>query len=212
MDTASRAADFHFYEPSQGHGLRHNPFKSIVAPRPIGWISTRSKAGVFNLAPYSYFNAFCDAPPIIGFASSAEKKDSLRNVRETGEFAFNLVTRALAEQMNATSATVGPEVSEFALAGLTPVASRIIAAPRVAESPVSFECKCTEILQLKSASGEKVPSWLVLGEVVAVHIDKALLRDGIYDTAAAQHLARGGGLADYFLVEESTMLRMTRPA
>lgn len=212
MDTASRAADFHFYEPSQGHGLRHNPFKSIVAPRPIGWISTRSKAGVFNLAPYSYFNAFCDAPPIIGFASSAEKKDSLRNVRETGEFAFNLVTRALAEQMNATSATVGPEVSEFALAGLTPVASRIIAAPRVAESPVSFECKCTEILQLKSASGEKVPSWLVLGEVVAVHIDKALLRDGIYDTAGAQHLARGGGLADYFWVEESTMLRMTRPA
>ena len=212
MDSASTAADFHFYEPGKGHGLRHNPFKSIVAPRPIGWISSRSKAGVFNLAPYSYFNAFCDAPPIIGFASSAEKKDSLRNVRETGEFAFNLVTRALAEQMNATSATVGPEVSEFALAGLTPVASRIIAVPRVAESPVSFECKCTEILQLKSASGEKVPSWLVLGEVVAVHIDKALLRDGAYDTAAAQHLARGGGLADYFWVEESTMLRMTRPA
>ena len=108
MDSASTAADFHFYEPGKGHGLRHNPFKSIVAPRPIGWISSRSKAGVFNLAPYSYFNAFCDAPPIIGFASSAEKKDSLRNVRETGEFAFNLVTRALAEQMNATSATVGP--------------------------------------------------------------------------------------------------------
>jgi flavin reductase (DIM6/NTAB) family NADH-FMN oxidoreductase RutF len=212
MDTAGAVADFHFYEPAKGHGLRHNPFKSIVAPRPIGWISTRSKAGVFNLAPYSFFNAFADAPPIIGFSTSFQKKDSLRNVEETGEFAFNLVTRGLAEQMNATSASVGPEVSEFGLAGLTPVASRIIAAPRVGESPVSFECKCTEIIQLKSASGEKVPSWLVLGEVVAVYIDKALLRDGVYDTAAAQHLARGGGLADYFWVEESTMLRMARPA
>lgn len=211
MDAASVEADFHFYEPGKGHGLRHNPFKSIVAPRPIGWISSRSKAGVFNLAPYSFFNAFSDAPPIIGFSTSAHKKDTINNVEQTGEFAFNLVTRRLAEQMNATSASVGPEVSEFALAGLTPAASRIIAAPRVAESPVSFECKCTQILQLKSANGEKVPSWLVLGEVVAVHIDKALLRDGIYDTAAAQHLARGGGLADYFWVEESTMLRMTRP-
>lgn len=211
MDSARLATDFHFYEPGKGHGLRHNPFKSIVAPRPIGWISTRSKAGVFNLAPYSYFNAFCDAPPIIGFASSAERKDSLRNVRETGEFAFNLVTRSLAEQMNATSATVGPDVSEFGLAGLTPAASRIVAAPRVAQSPVSFECKCTEILQLKSASGEKVPSWLVLGEVVAVHIDKVLLPGGIYDTASAQHLARGGGLADYFWVEENTRMRMIRP-
>ena len=212
MDTAAKPADFHFYEPAKGHGLRHNPFKAIIAPRPIGWISTRSKAGIFNLAPYSYFNAFCDSPPIIGFASSAEGKDSLRNVRETGEFGFNLVTRALATQMNSTSATVGPDVSEFGLAGLTPAASRLIAAPRVAESPVSFECKCTEIHQLKSAAGEPIPSWLVLGEVVAVYIDKALLRDGIYDTAAAQHLARAGGLGDYFWVEQDTKLHMTRPA
>lgn len=211
MDTPDAVADFHFYEPAKGHGLRFNPFKSIIAPRPIGWISTRSPDGVFNLAPYSYFNAFADAPPIIGFSTSFHKKDSLRNAEQTGEFAFNLVTRGLAEQMNATSASVGPEVSEFGLAGLTPAASRIIAAPRVAESPVSFECKCTEILQLKTASGEKAPFWLVLGEVVAVHIDKALLPDGVYDTAAAQHLARGGGLADYFWVEQSTMLRMTRP-
>ncbi|HVY07830.1 MAG TPA: flavin reductase family protein [Burkholderiales bacterium] len=212
MDSAAKTADFHFYEPSKGHGLRFNPFKAIVAPRPIGWISTRSRSGIFNLAPYSYFNAFCDSPPIIGFASSAEGKDSLRNVRETGEFAFNLVTRALAEQMNATSATVAPEVSEFELSGLTPAPSRIISAPRVAESPVSFECKCTEIHQLKSAAGESIPSWLALGEVVAVHIDKAFLRDGIYDTAAAQHLARAGGLGDYFWVEAATHMGMKRPA
>ncbi len=211
MDTVDKAAEFHFYEPSKGHGLSHNPFKAIIAPRPIGWISTRSKTGIFNLAPYSYFNAFCDSPPIIGFASSLEKKDSLRNVRETGEFGFNLVTRRLAEQMNATSASVGPEVSEFGLAGLTPVASRLIGAPRVAESPVSFECKCTEIIQLKSASGEKVPSWLVLGEVVAVHIDKALLKNGDYDTAAAQHLARAGGLGDYFWLDADKKMHMPRP-
>lgn len=205
------SSHFHFYEPGKGHGLRHNPFKAIVAPRPIGWISSCSATGVLNLAPYSFFNAFSDVPPIVGFACNGQKKDSVRNVEQTGDFAFNLVTRKLAEEMNATSASVAPEVSEFELAGLTPAQSRIISAPRVAESPVSFECKCTEILQLKAADGHKVPAWLVLGEVVAVHIDTSLLRDGIYDTAAAQHLARGGGLSDYFWVGEETLLRMTRP-
>ena len=203
--------DFHWYEPGRGHGLRHNPFKSIVAPRPIGWIATRSEAGVFNLAPYSFFNAFCDAPPIVGFSCAGHRKDTVRNVERTREFTFNLVTRKLAEAMNATSAPVSPDVSEFELARLTPVPSRLVSAPRVAESPVSFECKCTEILQLKSADGSEVPAWLVMGEVVAVHIDKALLPDGVYDTAAAQHLARGGGLADYFWVGEETRMSMTRP-
>jgi len=203
--------DFHWYEPGKGHGLRHNPFKAIVAPRPIGWISSRSATGTFNLAPYSFFNAFCDVPPIVGFACTAQRKDTVNNVERIGEFAFNLVTRKLAEKMNATLAPVAPDVSEFDLAGVSPISSRIISVPRVAESPVSFECKCTQILQLKSASGNEVPAWLVLGEVVAVHIDKTLLLDGVYDTAAAQHLARGGGLSDYFWVGEETLLRMTRP-
>lgn len=205
-------SDFHFYEPAKGHGLRHNPFKSIVAPRPIGWISTRSATGVFNVAPYSFFNAFNDDPPILGFSCGGQHKDTLRNVEATGEFAFNVVTRALAAAMNATSASVGPEVSEFELAGLTPAPSRLIGAPRVAESPVSFECKSIEVRQLRSASGTPVEAWLVLGEVVAVHIDKALLRDGIYDTAIAQQLARGGGAEDYFWMSEETRLRMTRPS
>jgi len=205
-------SDFHFYEPAKGHGLRHNPFKAIVAPRPIGWISSRSDAGVLNLAPYSFFNAFCDAPPIIGFACASDNRDTLHNVEQTGEFGFNLVTRALAEKMNATSASVAPDVDEFALAGLTPAVSRMIAVPRVAESPVSFECRRTDILRLKAADGTPAPAWLVLGEVVAVHIDKALLRDGIYDTAAAQHLARAGGLGDYFWVSADTMMQMKRPA
>ena len=200
----------HFYEPRHGHGLPHDPFNAIVGPRPIGWISTRSASGVNNLAPYSFFNAFNYVPPIIGFASIGYK-DTLRNIEETGEFVWNLTTRALAEAMNQSCAAVGPEVSEFALAGLTPLASTVVAPPRVAESPVTFECKRTQILQLQGADGAQVDTWLVLGEVVAVHIDKSLLKDGVYDTAAAGHVLRGGGPADYFTVGPEQLFRMHRP-
>ncbi len=198
------------YQPRQGHGLPHDPFNAIVGPRPIGWISTRSASGVNNLAPYSFFNAFNYVPPIIGFASIGYK-DTLRNVEETGEFVWNLTTRALAEAMNQSCASVGPEVSEFVLAGLTPLASTVVAPPRVAESPVTFECKRTQILQLQGADGAQVETWLVLGEVVAVHIDQALLKDGVYDTAAAGHVLRGGGPADYFTVGPEQLFRMHRP-
>ncbi len=201
----------HFYEPRHGHGLPHDPFNAIVGPRPIGWISTRSASGAVNLAPYSFFNAFNYTPPIVGFASIGYK-DTVRNAEQTGEFAWNLVTRPLAEAMNQTCAAVPPEVDEFTLAGLTPVASRLIAVPRVLESPVSFECRCTQIIQLQGASGEQVPTWLVLGEVVAVHIAQALLKDGIYDTAAAGHVLRGGGPADYFTVGPEQLFHMRRPA
>ncbi len=198
------------YQPRLGHGLPHDPFNAIVGPRPIGWISTRSASGVNNLAPYSFFNAFNYVPPIIGFASIGYK-DTLRNIEETGEFVWNLTTRALAEAMNQSCAAVGPDVSEFALAGLTPLASTLVAPPRVAESPVTFECKRTQILQLQGADGAQVETWLVLGEVVAVHIDKALLKDGVYDTAAAGHVLRGGGPADYFTVGPEQLFRMHRP-
>jgi flavin reductase (DIM6/NTAB) family NADH-FMN oxidoreductase RutF len=184
----------HYYEPRDGHGLRHDPFNAIVGPRPIGWISTRSAAGALNLAPYSFFNAFNYTPPIVGFASIGHK-DTLRNIEQTGEFAWNLVTAPLAQAMNQTCAPVPPEVSEFELAGLTPVASRVISVPRVRESPVSFECRLTQIVQLQGASGEKVATWLVLGEVVAVHVAESLIKDGVYDTAAAQPVVRGGGPA-----------------
>ena len=200
----------HSYQPRQGHGLPHDPFNAIVGPRPIGWISTRSASGVNNLAPYSFFNAFNYVPPIIGFASIGYK-DTLRNIEETGEFVWNLTTRALAEAMNQSCASVGPEVSEFALAGLTPMASTVVVPPRVAESPVTFECKRTQILQLQGADGAQVDTWLVLGEVVAVHIDKSLLKDGVYDTAAAGHVLRGGGPADYFTVGPEQLFRMHRP-
>ena len=200
----------YFYEPRNGHGLPHDPFNAIVGPRPIGWISSLSKAGIRNLAPYSFFNAFNYVPPIVGFASVGAK-DTLRNVQETGEFVWNLATRSLAKAMNSSCAAVPPEVDEFALAGLTPTPSRLIGAPRVAESPVAFECRVTQVVQLQRADGDTVPTWLVLGEVVGIHIAEALLRDGVYDTAAAGHILRGGGPADYFTIGPEQLFRMQRP-
>ena len=201
----------HFYEPRDGHGLPHDPFNAIVGPRPIGWISSHNAAGALNLAPYSFFNAFNYTPPIVGFASIGYK-DTLRNIEETGEFVWNLATRPLAEAMNQSCAAVPPDVSEFELAGLTPAASRVISVPRVLESPVAFECRRTQIVQLQGIDGVKVPTWLVLGEVVAVHIAKNLLKDGVYDTAAAGHILRAGGPADYFTVGPEQLFRMRRPA
>lgn len=200
----------HFYEPRLGHGLQHDPFNAIVGPRPIGWIGSLSADGVPNLAPYSFFNAFNYVPPIVGF-SSTSLKDSVRNIEATREFTWNLVTRPLAERMNATSAAVGPDVDEFALAGLAPAPSRLVAAPRVAESPVSFECRCTQLIQLQRHDGNTVEAWLVLGEVVGVHIDRALLKDGIYDTANAGHVLRGGGPSDYFAIGPEQLFHMFRP-
>ena len=202
--------DSHTYEPRKGHGLPHDPFNAIVGPRPIGWISSRSASGRVNLAPYSFFNAFNYVPPIIGF-SSIGWKDTVRNIQETGEFAWNLATRELADAMNQTCAAVPPEVDEFELAGLEAVDSELIRVPRVAQSPVTFECRLTDIHQLRTASHEPVASWLVLGEVVKVYIDHRLLKDGVFDTANSGAILRAGGPADYFSIGEAQKFRMYRP-
>ena len=202
--------DLHFYEPANGHGLKHDPFNAIIAPRPIGWISSRSAKGHVNLAPYSFFNGFNYTPPIIGF-SSTSRKDSIANIEETGEFVWNLATMDLAQQMNATAAHVAPEVDEFALAGLTAVPGAIVNVPRVGESPVSFECKLTQIIQLKAADGRELGGWLTLGEVVAVYIDKAMIQDGVYITALAKPIVRAGRRGDYFTVKPEDMFEMVRP-
>jgi flavin reductase (DIM6/NTAB) family NADH-FMN oxidoreductase RutF len=209
MDAKS-PKDLHFYEPKNGHGLKHDPFNAIIAPRPIGWISSRDGKGNVNLAPYSFFNGFCYKPPIIGF-SSTSWKDTVQNVKDTGEFVWNLATLDLAKHMNATAAHVAADVSEFQLAGLTAVPSKLVNVPRVAESPVAFECKLTEIIQLKSANGEKANAWLTMGEVVAVHIDKAMIKDGVYITALAKPIVRAGRKGDYFTVKPEDMFEMTRP-
>jgi len=201
----------HFFEPANGHGLTHDPFNAIVGPRPIGWIGSLNGAGGRNLAPYSFFNAFNYRPPIVGFASIGWK-DTVANIAATKEFSWNLATRPLAQAMNASSATVGAEVDEFALAALTSAPGRLIAAPRVLESPVNFECRLTQLIQLQTASGQDVPTWLVLGEVVAVHIDRTLIKDGIYDTAAGQPILRAGRMGDYAAIRPDAMFEMPRPA
>jgi flavin reductase (DIM6/NTAB) family NADH-FMN oxidoreductase RutF len=201
--------DSYYYQPAQGHGLPHDPFGAIIGPRPIGWISSQDSTGRLNLAPYSFFNAFNYQPPIIGFASVG-RKDSLNNIEQTGEFAWNLVTRSLAEAMNQSSCAVAANVDEFVLSQLTPTPSRLIATPRVLESPVSFECKLTQIVQLQSHAQLLIPTWLILGEVVAVHIAKHMLNNGIYDTAAGEPILRGGA-ADYFQISPQGRFSMQRP-
>ncbi len=199
-----------FYEPALGHGLPHDPFNAIVGPRPIGWVSTQGGDGSVNLAPYSFFNAFNYRPPIIGFCSNGAKH-SLRNARERGEFVWNLATREIAEKMNATSATADYAVDEFELAGLTKAASRLVTPPRVAEAPVNFECKVADIVRLKGYQGEPADSWLVLGEVIGVHIDTALLQDGVFDTFGAGIVLRAGGPSAYAFIAPESRFDMARP-
>ncbi len=202
--------DFHCYEPATGHGLRHNPMQAIIAPRPIGWISSASAAGINNLAPYSFFNMFRATPPLIGF-SSGGRKDSLRNVEETGRFVWNLATRSLATAMNLSSAVVPHEVDEFVLAGLTPMPSSFGSPPCVAESPVSFDCVLTQIVDLQDRHGQPSGSHLVIGEAVHVRIARSLIADGVYDTLASDPILRGGGTADYFHLTPDGHFRMERP-
>ncbi|AIR02184.1 flavin reductase family protein [Pluralibacter gergoviae] len=200
----------YFYQPKSGHGLPHDPLNAIIGPRPIGWIASLNGEGQRNLAPYSFFNCFNYRPPIIGFASSGWK-DSVQNIVDTGEFVWNLATVELAGAMNETSATLPRGEDEFVRAGLTPAASRLVKAPRVAESPVNFECRLTQCIQLTAADGAAIESWLVLGEVVAVHIDESLLEDGIYQTARARPALRAGGPSAYYTIDESLRFDLTRP-
>ncbi|MDA7945863.1 MAG: flavin reductase family protein [Hyphomicrobiaceae bacterium] len=196
-----------FYETETNeHGLKHNPFKALVAPRPIGWISTVSTDGVVNLAPYSFFNGVSDIPPFVMF-SSAGQKDSQRNAEETGEFVCSLATYDLREHMNTTSAGVGPEVDEMDLAGLTPAPSKLVKPPRVAESPVALECKHFQSIALPAAEGRD-PYSVVLGHVVGIHIDESVLNDGLVDMQKLRPIARLGYM-DYTVVE--TVFSMDRP-
>ena len=196
-----------FYEPSKGHGLPHDPSKAIVSPRPIGWISTISSAGLVNLAPYSFFNAISTKPFLVWFSSEGAK-DSAGLARETGEFVVNLVGRDLAEQMNKTAVNAPLGVSEFSYAGLTEARSRLVAPPRVAEAPAALECKVTEILQPRSLDGSATGSIVVMGEVVGVHIDDAFLTDGLFDVVKAGNVARLGYM-DYSSVD--AVFQMRRP-
>jgi flavin reductase (DIM6/NTAB) family NADH-FMN oxidoreductase RutF len=197
-----------FYEPKNGHGLPHDPFKSIVSPRPIGWISTISRTGEANLAPYSFFNAFSTNPFLVWFSSEGQK-DSSSLAAETGEFVANLVGRDLAEKMNRTAVDSPRGVSEFTYAGLTEAPSRLVAPPRVAEAPAALECKVTEVLRPKALDGSDSGSFVVVGEVVGVHIDDAFLTDGLFDAVKAGNVARLGYM-QYSSVESAFAMRRPR--
>lgn len=196
-----------FYDAIKNeHGLRYDPLKALVAPRPIGWISTVSRAGVLNLSPYSFFNAVSEKPAHVMFSSSGNK-DSRRNAEETGEFVCSVATFALKDKMNISSSTVAPEVDEFALSGLTPAPSHFVKPPRVAESPAALECKYVQTVELKSDG--KVHA-VVFGLVVGIYIDDTRIKDGIVDTGALHLIARLG-YRDYAQVSAETMFTMDRP-
>jgi len=201
---------WHFYEPANGHGLPHDPLNAIVAPRPIGWIGSVSADGVPNLAPYSFFNVLNYRPPLIGFSSQGWK-DSVANIAETKVFTWNLATMTLAQAMNASAATVPAEVDEFAQSGVTAQDGQLVDAPRVAESPVSFECRLTQLIRLETQEGRELDQWLVIGEAVGIHIAADLIENGIYQTARARPILRGGGPVDYFEVTEAARFELRRP-
>jgi flavin reductase (DIM6/NTAB) family NADH-FMN oxidoreductase RutF len=190
------------------HGLKFNPFKAIIAPRPIGWIGTVSDAGIVNLAPYSFFNAVSDVPPIVMF-SSATRKDSLRNIERNGEFTCSIASHSLVDQMNLSSAPVVSEVSEFQLTQLVTAPSLVVKPPRVAASPAAIECRLWKTLELPGPAGDSA-NVVVFGHVVAVYINDEFVKDGILDTAAMRPLARMGYM-DYGVITPETSFTLNRP-
>ena len=200
----------HYDTAKRDHGLPHDPFKALVVPRPIGWIGTLGKDGVANLAPYSFFNAVSDRPPMVMF-SSGGRKDSLRNIEDTGEFTCSIATWALREAMNLSSAPVAPGVDEFVLAGLTKAPSRFVKPPRVAESPAAFECRLWQTLPLPPHKPGAAPSYtMVIGQVVGIYIDDMFIQDGIVHSGEMRALARLGYM-DYSVLRPEAMFTMNRP-
>lgn len=189
------------------HGLPHDPFKAIVAPRPIGWITSMSAKGEINLAPYSFFNGVNSRPNLVMFGSESYK-DSVAFVEETGEFVCSLATYDLREAMNDTAAPVARGVNEMIRAGLEPAPSRLVKPPRVAASPCALECRMTQIVQMKDCDGAPVDCYVVFGQVVGVHIDDRFIVDGLLDTAAMRPIARCG--YDQYAVVDS-VFAMERP-
>jgi flavin reductase (DIM6/NTAB) family NADH-FMN oxidoreductase RutF len=198
-----------FFKPSQRdkNVLRHDPFKALIAPRPIGWVSTMNARGDVNLAPYSFFNAFSTEPPLVGFCSEGPK-DSVSFARESREFVWNMATWDLREQMNLTSAPLERGANEFVHAGLAMAPSHLVRPPRVAVSPAAMECRVCDIYQLRDATGEPTPRFLTIGEVVMIHIDDRYVRDGMIQVVEMKPLARCG-YQDYTVLD--SVFAMKRP-
>lgn len=192
---------------TKDHGLPHDPFKAIVTPRPIGWISSQDEQGRHNLAPYSFFNAVCDTPPIIMFSSQG-MKDSAKNAKNTGVFACNVASYALRDAMNASSAPLEHGVSEFERAGLTPASCKMIDAPMVLEAGIVMECQTLEVKQLLDRNGDKADYTMVLGQVLGIHIADEFIDNGLLDITAVKPIARLG-YKDYAVINE--VFQLARP-
>ena len=199
-----------FYEPSKrNHGLPHDPFKAIVAPRPIGWISSMSAKGEINLAPYSFFNGLSAEPPMVMFCSEG-RKESVVFAEETKEFVCNLATWDLRDQMNTTSAPFPRGVDEMKEAGLEPAPCVLVKPPRVRASPCAMECKWLQTVRLNDVNGTATQRYVVFGQVVGIHIDERFIKNGLLDTAAMRPIARAG-YRDYFVSTPETQFAMSRP-
>jgi flavin reductase (DIM6/NTAB) family NADH-FMN oxidoreductase RutF len=197
-----------FYDAVKNdHGLPYDPFKAIVAPRPIGWITAMSASGEINLAPYSYFNAVANRPNVVMFLSDGHK-DSVAFIEETREFVCSLTTWDLRDKMNATAAPLARGVNEMERAGLKPASSRLVKPPRVAESPCALECRLLKVVTLDDLDGKRIDSYIVFGRVVGVHIDDRFIVDGRLDTTAMKPIARCG--YDEYAVFDS-VFSMIRP-
>ena len=196
-----------FYTADEPHGLPYDPFKAIIAPRPIGWIGSTDRQGRINLAPYSFFNAVGSRPHMIAFASEG-LKDSARNASETREFTFSLATLPLAQQMNLSSASLEEGENEFDFAELAMAPSRLVAPPYVAESPAAFECKLVHFIELQDIESRPTGKFLTIGQVVATHIRDEFIHNGRFDAVKAQTIARCG-YNDYATINEQWEL--TRP-
>lgn len=191
------------------HGLKHDPFKALVAPRPIGWIGTKGRDGSLNLSPYSFFNIVSDQPKLVMFSSSG-RKHSLKNAEETGVFTASLASRHLAEQVNRSSASVDYGISEFDLSGLTAAPGQIVDAPFVGEAWAALECRLTEIIQPKGLDGQASESFMVFGQVVGIHIREEIIREGRIDMSLARPIGRMG-YRDY-ADGGSDVFELTRPS
>ena len=196
-----------YYSTKDGHPLPHDPFKAIVTPRPIGWISSQSAQGLINLAPSSFFNAVGSRPPIVMFSSDG-RKDSLANIEETGEFAGNFVGENLIHEMSETSAMVPPDINEFELAGIEMAPCAQIEPPRVRDAYAVLECKLTKIMRQVDLDGADTDTWTVFGQVVGVHIDENVMTDGRFDLTKARPVARLG-YRDYTVVRD--IFELKRP-
>ncbi|HWG03932.1 MAG TPA: flavin reductase family protein [Beijerinckiaceae bacterium] len=199
-----------FFEPHlrDKAKLPWDPFKALIVPRPVGWVSTMNKAGAVNLAPFSFFNAFSTEPPIIGFCGEG-RKDSVAFAEDGREFVWNMATYDLRFAMNETSAPLPRGESEFTHAGLETAPSHFVRPPRVAASPAAMEAKVLDIVQMHNLDGEKVQRFLVLGQVVGIYVDDRFVQNGIIQIPAMQPIARCG-YQDYAVVDKVFMLK--RPA